>query len=433
MPSTLIIHTDFYIRSNRQRVFACLGAIQPPVVFAVYVPCQVSVCSAQEYRKPLFVFVGKYDVCFQNAVCAERVIIALKGRCYFNDSTLRGISRGIGEVQFDSLRHRFLGFNLSRKIRAAEAEALRRNISAVLVCGIDGDRIASGCERLHGQGDLAACIQLEFQPVALAAENACYAVQRAFGGKFQVYLFPCRLLKCRLKGGFGLHQHKGEGLIRYFCRALARFIVKRDIFDGGVYPFRIERQDNRCRLTVPVKHGFVSEISADYTYLHSGKAAAACRIEFQLDGIAFHFGECRGQRESIFLTAVRGDGIRRRDIVDIAVFLRIPLYNSAERHAAAADKESTFAVLHQVAVLVGTAVTAVRQEQDDVLRHFEAHDFIKGDRRHDLVDAFPYIKVAALVNLSAVQQQGERICSFGKVAEGVEVCFGFRIHGKREC
>ena len=182
---TLIIHTDFYIRSNRQRVFACLGAIQPPVVFAVYVPCQVSVCSAQEYRKPLFVFVGKYDVCFQNAVCAERVIIALKGRCYFNGSTLGGISGGIGEVQFDSLRHRFLGLDLSRKIRAAEAEALRRNISAVLVCGIDGDRIASGCECLHGQGDLAACIQPEIQFVALAAENTRDAVKRAFKGKFQ--------------------------------------------------------------------------------------------------------------------------------------------------------------------------------------------------------------------------------------------------------
>ena len=336
-------------------------------------------------------------------------------------------------MQFDSLRHRFLGLDLPCKFRTAEAEALRRNISAVLVCGIDGDIIASGCECLHGQGDLAACIQLEFQPVALAAENACYAVQRAFKGKFQVYLFLYRLLKRRLKGGFGLHQHEGEGLIRYFCRALARFIVKRDIFDGGVYPFRIERHDRHCRLAVTVKHGFVSEISAGNSYLHSGKAAAACRIEFQLDGIAFHFGEGRGQRESIFLTAVRGDGIRRRDIVDIAVFLRIPLYNSAERHAAAGDKESTFAVLHQVAVLVGTAVTAVRQKQDDALRHFEAYDFVKGDRRHDLVYAFAYIKAAAFVNLSAVQQQGERICSFGKVAEGVEVCFGFRIHGKREC
>ena len=80
MISTLIIHTDFYIRSNRQRVLACLGAIQLPKVFAGYVPCQISVGSTQVYRKPLFVFVGKYGVCFQNTVCTERVFKACEGR-----------------------------------------------------------------------------------------------------------------------------------------------------------------------------------------------------------------------------------------------------------------------------------------------------------------------------------------------------------------
>ena len=81
MPSTLIIHTDFYIRSNRQRVFACLGAIQLPKVFAGYVPYQVSIGSAQGYGHfPLFFFVGKYGVCFQNTVCTERVFKACECR-----------------------------------------------------------------------------------------------------------------------------------------------------------------------------------------------------------------------------------------------------------------------------------------------------------------------------------------------------------------